>query len=120
MSSWADLEWWWRTAPTLRWTRARTYEQTAPHWYCVKGKTPGLSDTDFERAVLVTRAYGLPGKFYRMTNVYLPTPDYRLKFWTQGAPLAETIILNLARADEVYGEQTNFDHARLDELRQTD
>lgn len=85
-----------------------------PHWYVVKDKALGAED--FDRAVRVTRTFGEPGKFYSRTNLYLFTRDRRLWFWTMGAPLEETIIINVALSTP-YGPQEDFDQAVLDELR---
>ena len=35
----ADLDWWLELAPTLEWTFARTYAESAPHSYVVLGRT---------------------------------------------------------------------------------
>jgi hypothetical protein len=117
----ADLAWWLATAPTLTWTWASTYAGSAPHWYIHRDHTPGLSREDFERAVRVTRAFGEPGKFYATTNLYLYAygrlGPRTLRFWTQGAPIEETFILNLATTEATYGPQRDFDEARLAELR---
>lgn len=117
----ADLEWWLDTAPRLRWTWASTYAERAPHWYVHRDHTEGLTREDFERAVRVTRAFGEPGKFYTFTNLYL-IADGRLgprtlKFWTQGALIEETFILNLATTEQTYGPQTGFDGEVLARLR---
>jgi hypothetical protein len=111
-----DLDWWLDLAPTLSWTFARSMPGV-PHWYVVRGRTEGLRDADFERAVRVTRTFGEPGKFYARTNLYLFTRDRRLWFWTMGAPIEETTIINVATTDRVYGEQANFDEAVLSALR---
>ena len=117
----AGLEWWLATAPTLHWTWASTYAATAPHWYIHRDHTKGLTPDDFRRAVRVTRAFGEPGRFYGITNLYL-FADGRLgprtlKFWTQGAPVEETFILNLATTEKTYGPQSDFDEAVLAALR---
>lgn len=112
----ADLDWWLDLAPTLKWTFARSMPGV-PHWYVVKGRTPGLSDADFLRAVEVTRTFGEPGKFYDRTNLYLFTRDRRLWFWTMGAPIEETTVINVATTDRVYGVQADFDEAVLTRLR---
>ncbi|SDO72304.1 hypothetical protein SAMN04489867_0415 [Pedococcus dokdonensis] len=115
-ASQADLDWWLDLAPTLQWTFASTMPGV-PHWYVVRGRTPGLSPEDFERAVRVTRTFGEPGKFYARTNLYLFTRDRRLWFWTMGAPIEETTIINVATTHKVYGEQANFDEDVLGRLR---
>jgi hypothetical protein len=110
-----DLRWWLDLAPTLQWTFAKTMPGV-PHWYVVKGRTQGLSDADFVRAVRVTRTFGEPGKFYARTNLYLFTADRRLWFWTMGAPIGETTIINVATTERTYGPQRDFDTERLAEL----
>src|SRR4051794_27437611 len=64
-----DLRWWWETAPTLRWTWAKTYADFAPHWYIAAGRTPGLTMEDFALAGRVIRTFGEPGKFWKRTNL---------------------------------------------------
>lgn len=95
-----DLQWWARTWGELRWTFASTMPGV-PHSYVVKGRT--MDPDDFERAVKVIRTFGQPGKFYGRTNIYLTLGDR--KWWTMGAPLEETIIINMATTDKVYGTQ---------------
>jgi hypothetical protein len=116
----ADLDWWLDLAPTLRWTWAKTYADTAPHWYVVLGRTPGLDRDDFVRAGRVVRAFGEPGKFWHTTNLYLYTADRRLRFWLMWSrPPREDYdsnLINLATTERTYGPQTGFDRARLDEL----
>ena len=70
-----DRRWWLRLAPTLQWTWAVTYAQTAPHWYVVLGRTPGMERDDFIRVGRVIRTFGEAGRFYSMTNLYLFTED---------------------------------------------
>lgn len=114
-----DLDWWLDLAPTLKWTWARTYAATAPHWW-VTGRTSGLDLDDFIRAGRVIRTFGEPGRFWSYTNVYLFTRDRRLKFWVMwGSPPVDldARLINVANADQVYGPQTNFDETRLAELR---
>jgi hypothetical protein len=98
----AELNWWLALAPTLNWTFAKTMKD-APHEYVVRDKT--LADPDFERAVRVIRRYGEPGKFYARTNIYLVDPISGLRWWTMGAPLDKTIIINQAVASQTYGRQ---------------
>lgn len=95
-----DLEWWLALAPTLRWTFAKSMPET-PHSYVVRGRA--LDEAAFDRAVKVIRTFGEPGKFYSRTNIYLTSDD--TKWWTMGAPLEETIIINQAATDQVYGTQ---------------
>lgn len=97
-----DLQWWLDLAESLQWRFASTMAET-PHDYVVRGK--GLSEADFEKAVRVIRTFGQPGKFYDMVGIYLTDEDSGHKWWTMGAPLAQTIIINRASTREVYGTQ---------------
>lgn len=115
----ADLDWWLTLAPTLEWTFAKTYAETAPHWYVVLGRTPRMERADYVRAGRVIRTYGQPGKYYSMTNLYLTTDDGRLKFWAMwGNPPEDydATLINLARTDRTYGPQSTFDADRVREL----
>ncbi len=120
MSTPADLDWWLDLAPTLSWTFARTYADTAPHWYVVKDRTPGLAHEDYVRAGRVIRTYGEPGKFWSYTNLYLYTEDRRLKFWcmwSNPARESDATLINLATTERTYGPQQDFDMERVHELR---
>lgn len=115
-----DLEWWLSLAPTLQWTWAKTYAKRASHWYIVAGKTPGISYDDFIRAGRVIRTFGEPGKFYRVTRLYLFTEDRSLQFWCgwSSPPKDDDATgINMAKTDRVYGPQSDFDQDRLRELR---
>lgn len=101
----ADLEWWLSTAPTLEWTFARTYAETAPHSYVVVGRTAGLSPQDAVRAARVIHTFGRPAKFYGATNIYLTSRDGQLKWWTMDTDVAETTLINRASTDRQYGVQ---------------
>lgn len=114
-----DLEWWLGLAPTLEWTWAKTYAETAPHWYVVLGRTPGLQRADYVRTGRVIRTYGQPGKFWATTNLYLFTDDRRLKFWCIWSSPPEdydATLINLATTERVYGPQSGFDTERVLEL----
>jgi SAM-dependent methyltransferase len=110
----ADLNWWLKLAPTLEWTFAKTYAKTAPHSYVVNGRTVGMTPEDYIRAGRVIRTFGMPGKFYDFTNIYLPSADGTLKWWTMDARAGNTTLINQATTDVVYGEQnaqsTRSDH----------
>lgn len=76
---------------------------------------------DAIRAGRVIRTYGEPGKFYSMTNLYLPVPGrVPMKCWAMwGDPPRDedSDLINLAVADRAYGPQVDFDQARLNALR---
>jgi len=115
-----DLEWWLELAPTLEWIWAKTYADSAPHWYVVHGRTEGLTMDDFIRAGRVIRAFGEPGKFYSSTNLYLHAEDRRLKFWAMWGDQPQDTdadLINLATTDRVYGPQDDCDEERVRRLR---
>lgn len=116
-----DLSWWLDLAPRLKWTWAKTYAATAPHWYVVARRTEGFSLADAIRAGRVIRTFGEPGRFYSMTNLYLPmrsrVPMKCWAMWSSPPVDEDSDLINLALAEPTYGPQTGFDQARLDELR---
>lgn len=115
-----DLRWWLAMAPTLTWTWARTYAESAPHWYIVLGRTDGLDRSDFIRAGRVIRTFGEPGKFYSMTNLYLYTEDRRKKFWCMWGDQpreGDADLINMATTDRTYGDPSDIDGIRVECLR---
>jgi hypothetical protein len=101
-----DRDWWFATAPTLSWTFAKTYAETAPHEYVVLGRHGcPLSSDEFVRAAKVIATFGQPAKFYSMTGIYLTSPDGSTKWWTMDADLDDTDLINQASTDRVYGVQ---------------
>jgi hypothetical protein len=101
-----DRDWWFATAPTLSWTFAKTYAETAPHEYVVLGRHGcPLSREDFVRAAKVIASFGQPAKFYSMTGIYLTSPDGLNKWWTMDYHLDDTDLINQASTDRVYGVQ---------------
>ena len=93
-------------APTLSWTFAKTYAETAPHEYVVLGRNGcPLSSEDFVRAAKVIATFGEPAKFHSMTGLYLTSPEGSTKWWTMDADLGATDLVNQASTDRVYGVQ---------------
>jgi hypothetical protein len=102
----ADLRWRLDLAPTLDWTFAKTYAQSAPHDYVVLGRNAcPLTRDDFVRVAKVIATFGSPAKFYSMTGNYLMSPDGGTKCWTMDAELTATDLINRATTDRVYGVQ---------------
>ncbi len=100
-----DYNWWLKTASDVKWTWAKTYAETAPHDYVVKGRTNGLDHDDFVRAARVIHTFGQPGKYYGITNIYLEDPDTSVKWWTMDDVVTETTLINRATTDRLYGVQ---------------
>ncbi|KAB7741010.1 hypothetical protein GA707_18150 [Nostocoides sp. F2B08] len=115
-----DLRWWLQLAPTLEWTWARTYASTAPHWYVVLGRTPGLTVDDYVRVGRTIRTFGEPGVFHSSTNLYLYTGDRGLKFWCMWSHEpqdGEATLVNLATTERSYGDRRAIDLSRVRRLR---
>ena len=78
------------------WTFAKTMPEW-PHEYIVRDRVDRRS---FEKLVCHIREHGRPGKFYEHTLIYYE--EGGLVYWTMGAPLDETIIVNRCRAEDTY------------------
>jgi len=74
------------------WTFAKTMPQW-PHEYIVRDR---VDERLFVRLVEHIRAHGYEGHFYQKTIVYFE--EAGMVYWTMGAPLHETTIIN--RCDE--------------------
>ena len=79
------------------WTFAKTYAEKAPHEYIVRGKHNGTSE-EFSDAVTYIREHGFHAWFWKSEHVYLIL-DNKL-YWTMGAPVEETIIINRCNIDD--------------------
>jgi hypothetical protein len=77
------------------WRPAKTMPHI-PHSYVVKAKCRDA--LEFERFVMHIRRHGYKGKFGKTTYVYFDWPVDGIvhQFWTMGAPLDITIIINRA------------------------
>ena len=76
------------------WTFAKTMP-FAPHEYIVKERCP-LSAEEFEYFVNMQRDHGIRERWGKYNNPYLYVDDY--KYWTMGAPLEDTTVINRAKA----------------------
>ena len=76
------------------WTFAKTMP-FAPHEYIVKDKCP-LTDAEFMFFVDLQRSFGVNEQWGKYINPYLYIDDY--KYWTMGAPMEETTVINRAKA----------------------
>jgi len=78
------------------WTFAKTMPEW-PHEYIVRGK---VDEDIFMQLVQFIRANGYEGLFYRKTITYY---DHNgLVYWTMGAPLEDTTIVNRCKKTETY------------------
>lgn len=77
------------------WTFAKTAVRN-PHWYIVRGKNR-VPDSLFEAVVQTIRDRGMPFWHWRKQYTILVLDGFR--YWTWGAPVGETTILNRAKHD---------------------
>lgn len=79
------------------WVFAKTYAKTWPHEYVVRDKVDEKGFLDFVRHI---RAHGYVGKFYKKDITYFD--DSGMVYWTMGAPVEETTIINRCRKEQTY------------------
>jgi hypothetical protein len=79
-----------------RWTFAKTMPEW-PHEYIVRNR---VDEELFERLVKHIRARGYEGKFYQKSITYYE--EAGMVYWTMGAPLHETTIINRCAKDCSY------------------
>ncbi len=79
------------------WIFAKTYAKKWPHDYLVRER---VDEDMFLKAVVHTRVNGYIGKFYKSKIPYFDEDGY--VYWTMGAPLDITIILNRCRLEQTY------------------
>ncbi len=78
-----------------KWTFAKTMPW-APHEYIVRGKCP-LTEEEFLYFIDMQRKYGKAERWGKNINPYLYIDGY--KYWTMGAPVEETIVMNRAKVN---------------------
>lgn len=79
-----------------RWTYAKTMPAW-PHEYLVRGR---VDQQMFEALVTHIRSQGYEGRFYGKTIIYYQEDG--LVYWTMGAPLPETTIINRCKAEHTF------------------
>ena len=85
-----------RFTDSVQWHFAKTMPEW-PHEYIVRGK---VDESLFVQLVKYIREHGYQGRFYRMSITYLD--DRGLTYWTMGAPVEETTIINRCTKEQTY------------------
>ncbi len=80
----------------VEWAFARSIPEW-PHECIVRDR---VDEDLFERLVLHIRANGYEGRYYEEKYTYFA--DERMVYWTMGAPLEETIIVNRCKEEDTY------------------
>ena len=78
------------------WAFAKTMPEW-PHEYVVRDR---VDEDIFVRLVQHIREHGYEGRFYRKRFTYFD--DRGMVYWTMGAPLEETIIINRCRKEHTF------------------
>ena len=81
---------------SAQWTYAKTMPEW-PHEYLVRDRVDSVL---FEALVRHIRQHGYEGRFYQRVLTYLV--DDGLLYWTMGAPIEETTIINRCKEEESY------------------
>lgn len=84
---------------SVKWTYAKTMPEW-PHEYIVRSK---VDDKLFVDSVNHIRAFGYVGSFYKMSITYFDHDG--MVYWTMGAPIEETIIINRCKKENSYEER---------------
>jgi hypothetical protein len=79
------------------WTFAKTYAKTWPHEYIVRDQ---VNDSLFADLVEFVRKHGDIERFYDNEYVYLHRRNH--VYWTMGAPIEETTIINRCDENQTY------------------
>jgi hypothetical protein len=81
---------------SVPWTYAKTMPDW-PHEYIVRDRG---DEPLFVELVKHIREYGYEGKFYSKSITYYDHEG--MTYWTMGAPIPETIIINRCKKDDTY------------------
>jgi len=80
-----------------QWVFAKTYAETWPHEYLVRER---VDEKLFVKLVEHIRANGYQGNFYKKEITYYDEDG--LVYWTMGAPVEETTIINRCKKEQTY------------------
>ena len=81
---------------SVHWAYAKTMPKW-PHEYIVREQ---VDEALFVKLVKHIREYGYDGKFYTKTITYFDHEG--MTYWTMGAPVDETIIINRCKKENTY------------------
>ena len=84
-------------ADDVPWVFAKTFAETWPHEYIVRER---VNENLFVELVGHVRANGYKGYFYKKEIIYYDEDG--LVYWTMGAPIEETTIINRCRKEQTY------------------
>ena len=79
------------------WIFAKTYAKTWPHHYILRDR---VDEDLFIQMVKHIRRYGYEGPFYNKKYIYFEEDGY--VYWTMGAPIEETTIINRCTKENTY------------------
>ena len=79
------------------WVFAKTYAKTWPHEYLVRER---VDEQLFVKLVEHIRENGYQGYFYKKEITYYDEDG--LVYWTMGAPVLETTIINRCKKEQTY------------------
>jgi hypothetical protein len=79
------------------WTFAKNYAGTWPHHYIVKDR---VDEALFVKLVKHIREFGYEAPFYNKKYIYFEEDGY--VYWTMGAPIEETTIINRCTKENTY------------------
>jgi hypothetical protein len=79
-----------------KWTFAKTMPKW-PHEYIIRER---VDESLFEQLVRHIRANGFEGAFYQEKYIYFEANG--MLYWTMGAPIEETTIINRCRKENSY------------------
>jgi hypothetical protein len=94
------------------WTFAKTYAKTWPHEYIVRDR---VDEGLFLSLVRHIREHGYEGRFYHKPITYFDEDG--LVYWTMGAPIEETTIVNRCGKEQSY--EYRLKHGTLPEQNTT-
>lgn len=84
-----------------KWATSKEYK-SLPHAYTL---SENWDRKVFESVVAYIREYGYKKQFFKTYYIYYQIEDF--EYWTMGAPMSETILINKARISNQYGAVAN-------------